>query len=399
MGAVRRIWLAVAAVLASAVAAVPANAAPAPQHQPGYRGSAAGPGPHAGFSTYAAAPRFAGSDAIATVPTGMSVRVDPHATHVARIATAVEYAVGQLRRYGIGVRYGGVAPAAATVAGASAFATITVGEARDPADPACHRGRYADAGAVTEGVADPSMQDVGVLDRINSATLTFCPPVWGRGDGYVTAVALHELGHAVGLGHYAGSFAGRVQVMNPIVPDVRTYQPGDINGLRYLAEQTRLLAAHSHLSGAIEHWTVDRHGLAVSGWARVGSTAQYASVTVTRDGQAVYRIATATPRADVLARHPGAWALPGFTGAAVPMAGGRHEYCVRISDPGRLGAARTLGCRMFAYPVAAVPDLEAQPSLPLAAVSDTVAVRALAAAVGVLLLVLVGLGVRRRRQS
>jgi predicted Zn-dependent protease len=42
-------------------------------------------------------------------------------------------------------------------------------------------------------------------------------------------VLLHELGHAVGLGHYNGTV-----VMNPLDSGFAAYQPGDLAGLTAL---------------------------------------------------------------------------------------------------------------------------------------------------------------------
>ncbi len=51
----------------------------------------------------------------------------------------------------------------------------------------------------------------------------------GSGRNGELPVLLHELGHAVGLGHYDGP-----EVMNPVDQGYASYQPGDIAGLAAL---------------------------------------------------------------------------------------------------------------------------------------------------------------------
>src|SRR5262249_28940836 len=142
--------------------------------------------------------------------------------------TAIAFAVGQLRRNGIDFRYRGLAaaPSAAvgTVAGLGAVtvteSTTRTGLCADP--PPASR-------VLREGIALPLAQDLGFIHEIENAQVTFCPQVWAHGPGYLAAVAMHELGHAAGLGHFAATYRGAEQVMNPIVPDdpPSSYRAGD----------------------------------------------------------------------------------------------------------------------------------------------------------------------------
>ena len=225
--------------------------------------------------------------------------------------------------------------------------------------------------------------------------------MWSGDQNYLVAVALHEMGHAVGLGHFADRYQGAVQVMNPIVPDVQTYQAGDVNGLRYLAAETAALRAESVVSGAVDSWTVTRAGLAVSGWAIVGRTSQFAYVDVTRDGASVYRITTNSPRPDITARYHAGWPSPGFSGSEVPMADGTHEYCVIASASS--SAPVTLGVPPPRLPAAAVRGAAAAPLPALGKApievwwSSTAAKVGLGAGAAVLLALVAFVAVRRRR--
>jgi hypothetical protein len=52
----------------------------------------------------------------------------------------------------------------------------------------------------------------------------------GGGEGGELPVLLHEMGHALGLGHVPD----QPDVMNPVDQGYTEYQPGDLNGLRLL---------------------------------------------------------------------------------------------------------------------------------------------------------------------
>ena len=352
-----------------------------------------GPGPTTGFFTFSATSELHGTGSVADRAAGFDVWVDTGSAHVSQMAAAIKYAVAALTRYGISVRYRGVGTPP------TGPGVIAVTEAATTTSEACLRRTSADSGAVTEAVAYPSFDDVGIATRIDGGEVTFCPPVWSGDQNYVIAVALHEMGHAVGLGHYADRYQGQLQVMNPIVPDVQAYQAGDVNGLRYIAAQTAILRAQSVVSGAVDTWTVTRAGLAVTGWAIVGRTSQFASIAVTRDGTPVYRITTNTPRPDIAQRYDTRWPSPGFSGSQVSMADGTHRYCVVASASD--SAAVTLGCKSLAYPPAPAVPAQQLPALGKAPItvwwSSAAAKIGLGAAAAVLLSLVVLIAVRRRR--
>lgn len=377
--------LVVAALLAAVSAAPAAAAAPAR------------PGPASGFYTFTTKSDVEGTGPVADLPGGYQVWVDGAAAHAARIALAVRYAVGQLDRYGMSLRYKGISHARVLPSGVG---VITVTEAASTSDPSCARRPSADGGAIIEAVAFPSFQDVGVATRINGGQVTFCPPAWSHASDYITAIALHELGHAVGLGHFPGTYDGRKQVMNPFVQDLQSYQAGDVNGLRYIAAQTAVLAKQSVVVGDVESWAVKTGGLVVSGWAVVGTTNEFANISVTRDGTPVYRISTNTARPDIVQRYGSRWADPGFSGSQVPMTDGTHTYCVVASATS--SAPVTLGCRSLAYPppVATPPPPAALPALGKAPIrvwwSSAAADVGLGVGAGVLVLLVAGAYVLRR---
>lgn len=355
-----------------------------------------GPGPSGGFYTFTAGSDLEGTEPVADIAGGFDVWIDPSAPHAARIGPAVKYAVGQLDRYGISIRYKGIAARGKLPTGSG---IVTITEATGAAEQTCTRRPSADRGAITEAVTYPNFQDVGIATRIDAATVTFCAPLWSHGEDYVTAIALHELGHAVGLGHFPGMYRGRTQLMNPIVPDLLTYQAGDVNGLRYIAAQTVALQQRSVVAGAVESWSVKRGGLAVTGWAVVGTTSEFADISVTRDGTAVYRITTNTPRPDIVQRYHTRWPNPGFSGSQAPMLTGTHRYCVIASAAS--SAAVTLGCRSLVYPppepTTAPRPLPALGKAPVQVWESSPAAWIGIGAAGVLVLLVAGFAFWRRR--
>lgn len=354
-----------------------------------------GPGPSGGFYTFTASSDLEGTAPVADLAGGFDVWIDPSAAHATRIAAAVQYAVGQLGRYGIAVHYKGIASGGKLHTG-----IITVNEAESTTSQACRPKPDADGPTITEAVTYPNFQDIGIATRIDAATVTFCPPLWSHGQDYVTAIALHEMGHAVGLGHYRGTYEGRTQLMSPIVPDLQSYQAGDINGLRYIAAQTAIVQKQSVIEGDVDSWTVKPGGLEVTGWAVVGRTSEFADISVTRDGTAVYRITTNTPRPDIVQRYGARWPSPGFSGSQVPMAPGSHEYCVVASAAS--SSPVTLGCRSLGYPP---PGPTTTPPVPLPALGkapiqvwwDSTAAKVALGAGAVLLLLVANLAWLRRR--
>jgi hypothetical protein len=167
--------------------------------------------------------------AAALWPTGMAVWVKP-GKHTATDVTWARYAVQQLRRYGVAVRWGGVDATTHRHA-------ITLTET---APSGCHGedgygGQYA-----AERNGGPWYVDHAFV-RVCPGTYRYTRRSWTEN------LYLHEFGHAVGLGHVYAPYRGHLQVMRPNSADgVTRYQAGDINGLHKIVALTRALrSAHA----------------------------------------------------------------------------------------------------------------------------------------------------------
>jgi hypothetical protein len=228
--------------------------------------------PSDGFYTYDGTDRLEGTQPLGVFPSGMNVWVLDGTSHVHRMAQAASYAVGQLVRYGIDIHYRGIAADTEAVEGTGyrgVFGSITVDEAEHQSGPRCHRVNGAPPGTIAEGVTYPGREDVGGVQQVDLSNVTLCPDVFHRSTDVLTSTVLHEMGHAVGLGHFRGSYAGHDQIMNPTVSSTVHYQAGDVNGLRYIAAQTRRLVALSRVQGAVEHWRVAGDTVQVRGRALI----------------------------------------------------------------------------------------------------------------------------------
>ena len=310
-----------------------------------------GPGSSSGFFTYGGGSSLEGTGPIADFPAGMYVWVLAGTRHVSEMRQSVAYAVSQLRRYGIDVVFRGLAKNVTAVKGpgdVGSSGTILVTEkVHQPVAP-CNMVPGSGSRSLAEGVTKPFTEQVGAVKQIDASAVTFCPDVWARGLTAVTDLALHEMGHAVGLGHFRGTYRGGAQVMNPVASALTAYQPGDINGLRYIAAQTARLNRQSVPRGAIEGWDVTSDGLTIRGWALTGQLDQATEVEITRDGTPIYTDLTNIPRPDIVLNRDGRWADAGFFVHLPALAGGVHTYCAIAVDRARPTARHELGCRRLA---------------------------------------------------
>jgi len=84
------------------------------------------------------------------------------------------------------------------------------------------------------------------------------------GSGYELPILLHEMGHAMGLGHYDSPYEGLMQVMwNSVTSDMTSYRAGDRNGLAALGAAF----TNSSVIGNIDRIDLVPGGVRVLGWA------------------------------------------------------------------------------------------------------------------------------------
>jgi len=281
------------------------------------------PGAHSGTG-YA----FEYSPYAGLTPAGLHLYVDRAMSHSGTIAHMASTIAAQLAGFGLPVSYAGYG----TPARGDGTLTVTANSAGCSA-----------AGGDTLGTTRPYgryLPDRSIY--IYAAEVTLCPSAKLGTGTLLLATLRHEIGHAVGLAHVTGTYAGQLQLM---YPQARTglvnYRSGDVAGLRKVAALSRAVVGKLPPSGVYQARFSGSGQATFTGVALDAYTpGNEASVTVTDNG---------TPVASGAANGPDPAGLTtfgiagdhGFTLTA-PWTYG-HQYCV-IATAAASGAKISLGC-------------------------------------------------------
>ena len=183
------------------------------------------------FATPAAATTsgytLANAQIIGESPTGFKVYVSPSSHDHATIAWYSSRIAGQLHNYGLPVRYAGYGNPA------KVRGIITVSEG----SRGCSGSSTTLANTYWHYAAMPGGYYMYRSDIVICAARYAHLSVAQR-----AAVLRHEFGHTMGLGHTNYSYRGTYQMMNAYLhSSVRTYEAGDIAGLKRLAAGTAIV--------------------------------------------------------------------------------------------------------------------------------------------------------------
>jgi hypothetical protein len=140
------------------------------------------------------------------------IRLVTNHPQVGHLSSAVSVAAEQLRRHtGADIATG---PSIAALSNDPGNISVQVGDASPCGGP------WAGCTAVfTQG------------NRIRHAHVTIRPTTLATAN--LSNIVVHELGHAMGLGHYGGTWSGQLQLMNQTSQaGLTTFRSGDVNGLR-----------------------------------------------------------------------------------------------------------------------------------------------------------------------
>jgi hypothetical protein len=190
-----------------------------------------------------------------------------------------------------------------------------------PADPS--RGEIAvvldsgPCGADAVGCGGPTLTQQEVL----AGRVWLDPTSLGLSVTHQASLAAHELGHALGLQHYDGSWTDGRQVMFPRLSEVTSYRSGDGAGLRFVA------GSADRPAGSLASLTYAAGRAHVAGNLAAGSR---------------IRLSAGSAAVDVAASGGN------FVGE-LPLGRGSHVVCATALDAGP-GFRRNLGCAPLKAP-------------------------------------------------
>jgi len=151
------------------------------------------------------------------------------------------------------------------------------------------------------------------------------------GSGYELPVLLHEMGHAMGLGHYDQPFGTLMQVMwSFVTPDMVDYRAGDRNGLRALATAF----ANPRVTGTIDTIRQSPDGIRVVGWT-LDPDAPTLALPVT--ATATIEASTPEPPNPASSASGTADLFRPEIGTVFPNAGPNHGLDLTVPTPAREG--------------------------------------------------------------
>lgn len=298
-------------------------------------------GAAAGASTMRAGYALEAHNLIGYRPGGFHVYITPTAANRSELRSLTAGVVRDLRAHHLPVTFYGYGNRSTT---ASGYITVTTGTS------GCHQATEGATWANTW----PSMTTLrNGWQYMDHSHIVVCPSVFRQGSGIVSRVLYHEFGHAMGLGHYAPSYAGHYQAMYPGVHwGTPHYEAGDWRGMAWLNSHTTLLRKAAVGTGDMQKLTWTWNGtvweIYLTGWGKLGYYRQSsARIVVTLDGRTV--------RTDLFGQPNRAWASGtartnlGYTADAGQIRHGRHMYCAWLTSASATQYQRQLGCMGLNY--------------------------------------------------